>query len=219
MRSTLWKKKLSNYGLLYVIFDIDAVRKDKFNIFHTVSVLASNNVDIIQLRAKNLPDYELLKMARRIKTIVHNKRKCFLINDRADIAYLADADGVHLGNDDITVSQARKILGDKAIIGRTIHSLNELKDNQQERIDYISVGPIYKTALKPLLPSLPVKSLKLILARCDKPVFAVGGINLSNVNALLEVGVKNIALCRGIISSTDTKSAIASYKKCLQKVS
>jgi len=211
------KKKLSNSGLLYVILDKEIIDKADKNIFSLADKLCLYGADILQLRAKNTKDKELLSIAKRLSNIIHKHKKIFIVNDRADIAFLSGASGLHLGKGDLSPEEARKIVGKKIIIGRTVHSLNELKKFEKEDIDYIGVGPVFKTKVKPLLPALNPKALKSIASKSKKLMFAIGGINLYNISSLAEYGINNAAVCRGVILSKNLKNCVKNYKKCLQK--
>ncbi|MCK4912941.1 MAG: thiamine phosphate synthase [Candidatus Omnitrophica bacterium] len=220
-----WKRKFSKNGLLYVILDKEVTDKAKINIFLLADKLAYFGVDLFQLRAKGLSDKECLSIATKLSKIIQKRRKMFIVNDRADIAYLAGASGLHLGENDISPFQARKIIGKGTIIGKTIHSLGELKNlNTQERIDgakidYVSFGPTFKTKTKPSLQPLASEELKILIKKSKKLIFAIGGINQYNIDSLLDSGINNIAICRGIILAKNLKTTVNNYKKCLNKVS
>lgn len=217
-----WKKQLSKNGLLYVILDKEVIDKAGNNIFSLADKLASYGVDLIQLRAKNINDRELLLLAKRLTQIINKRKKLFIVNDRADIAHLAGSGGLHLGEKDISANQARKLLGKKILIGRTIHHQKELKNIQPE-IDYVSFGPAFATKTKPNLTPLTLSELKFLISKGKKLnkklIFAIGGINLYNIESLLKSGIKNVAVCRDILESKNLKTIVKKYKKCLEKAS
>lgn len=212
-----WKKIPSNSGLLYVILDTDIIDKARRDTVKLTQELASSGVDIVQLRAKNLSDKKMLSLARKLSSLIHSHRKLFLINDRPDIAYLSRADGVHLGLDDISASDARKLLGPGKVIGKTVHSLSELRALGAEPLDYLSVGPVFATALKPTLKPLSRRSLVSIIGQSKKLTFAIGGITLYNNTSLFELGVTNIVVCRDIILAKSIKKTVAAYRDVFQK--
>ena len=226
-----WKRKFSKNGLLYVILDKNVVDKVKGDIFSLADKLARCGVDLLQLRVKDICDKELLFLARQLSKIIHQRKKLFIVNDRADIAFLSGANGLHLGEKDISADQARKLLGKKAIIGRTIHHHNKIKDTltgtgtqrgtgiKEKEIDYISIGPVFKTQTKPHLKPLTSKKLKMMMSKSKKLVFAIGGINLYNINLLLKSGIKNVAVCRDILEAKNLKTTLGEYKKCLKRIS
>ncbi len=217
MKPTLWKKKSSKNGLLYVILDTKVTGPNKIDIFSLTKRLATFGVDVFQLRVKNLPDKNLLALAKKLSKIIHKKRKLFIVKDRADIAYLCGADGLHIGSEDISCKDARKILDKKAIVGRTVHSLVELNRFSKEKIDYVSIGPIFKTKTKPELSPLKIKKLQSLAKKTKKLTFAIGGINLYNIDSLVKIGINNIAVCRGVILQKNLKPTIKAYKQCLKK--
>lgn len=220
MKSTLWKRKLSSSGLLYVILDLKSVNAAGKNIFRLADRLTSYGADIIQLRAVEITDKDCLRLASKLAKIVRKRNKIFLVNNRADIALLSKSDGLHLGDNDIPPQAARRLLGSNAIIGQTIHSLAELKNSPQTSLDYLSIGPVFKTPLKPHLPPLGLKKLEAINKKTSKLTFAIGGINLYNIASLTAVGINNVAVGRGIIlTSSSLNTTLKKYKQCLKKAS
>ena len=212
------KKRPSANGLLYVILDKNVIEEANRDIFSLTDKLAYYGVDIFQLRANDIRDRLLLQLAVNLTKIIHKRKKIFIINNRADIAYLSKADGLHVGENDISPNEARKILGNKVIIGKTVHSFRELECFQKEKINYVSIGPVFKTKTKPALNALISEELKMMLMKTNKLTFAIGGINLYNMEPLLNNGIRNIAVCRGVILSRNLKTNINKYKKCLKKV-
>jgi len=161
-----------------------------------------------------------LDIAVKVAKIVHKRKKIFIVNNRADIACIAKADGLHLGSKDISPENARKIIGKHALIGKTIHSLSELNFFQEECIDYLSIGPVFPTKIKKHLHQMGINKLKAIYAKATKLTFAIGGINLYNISSLVKINIHNVALCRGIILANGTISkTVNNYKKCLVKTS
>jgi len=217
MRYTRWKKNLSGHGLLYAILDKKIIEEADLDIFSLTDELAHCGVDIFQLRVKETADKKLLQLARRLTKIIHKRRRIFIVNDRADIAYLSEADGLHIGKNDISPKEARKILGEKAILGSTVHSLGELRSFQKAKTNYIGIGPAFKTKTKPSLTPLRSKELRTMISNANKLVFAIGGINLYNVGSLIAMGIQNVAVCRGLILCKDLKEAVREYKECLAK--
>lgn len=210
---------LDSVNSLYVILDTAVTYENNLDIFATADKLAKYGADIFQLRNKNICDKKLLEIACKLKKILGKRKKKFIINDRADIAYLSDADGLHLGKNDIPPDKARKILKKNKLIGKTAHSLKELEQFQKEPIDYFGIGPVFETETKPELPPLKITQLKIMISSAQKAIFAIGGINLYNINSLCKLGIKNIALSRGILLSKDFKSTVEGLKECLRKAS
>ncbi len=214
------KKKLSSTGLLYLIIDKQIVDRHNKNILDLAKELAGSPLDLVQLRAKNITDLDFLNLAKKLAPIFKKAKKLFIINDRADIAYLSKANGLHLGNSDIPLSEARKLIGSKMILGKTIHSLKELKNSDQIKLDYLGLGPFFRSKTKKN-NRLPLKDneIKQLTAKSKKVTFAIGGINRYNINSVLKYNIKNIAISSAIITAINPQQKIKEIKKCLKKVS
>jgi thiamine-phosphate pyrophosphorylase len=210
---------LSKNGLLYLILDTEVIKTAGLDILSLAEKLSLGGVDVFQLRTKTMNDQAVLQLAKKLAKIIQSLKRTFIVNDRVDIACLSGADGLHLGKDDIPVSSARKILGKKAIIGKTVHSMDELGSFQKEDLDYLSIGPVFSTKTKPDLGALKTSELKPLFREPKQLTFAIGGINLYNINLLFDQGIKNIAVCRGIISAENPKRAVQDFKECLKKAS
>lgn len=160
-------------------------------------------IKMLQLREKHLSDRELIQIGRDIRSITKGSETSFVINDRPDIAVLCDADYLHLGQDDITIEDARKIVGNMKI-GLSTHSIEQARDALTKNPDYIGFGPIYPTNAK-AKPDKPVgtKLLKEVLSFAKIPVIAIGGIFAENINEVIDAGAKNIAMVRYFMQTTD----------------
>jgi thiamine-phosphate pyrophosphorylase len=170
--------------------------------------------DIIQLREKNLPDAEVIKTARKIRKNCDASGTLFIVNDRPDIAACVNADGVHLGQDDTPVRQARRILGSDAIVGISTHSVRQAHEAQREGADYIGVGAVFptETKAKPL-----IRGLKLLqsLKEMKIPWFAIGGIDAENLAQVLSAGARRVAISSYICNSTNPEKAARKMKNTL----
>lgn len=195
------------------------IKKNELDIISLADKLSAYGTDILQFRFQSLTDQEAIATAIKLAKVIHKRKKIFIVNNRADIAYLSNADGIHLGKNDISPNQVRKILGKKSIIGKTVHSLAELKCFQNQKIDYISIGPTFKTKTKPALKPLKKSQFRKILRYTKKSVFAIGGINMYNIGPLLELGITNVCMCQALILSKNLKSTVKEFKQCLKKVS
>ena len=158
---------------------------------------------MVQFRCKDNSDSENLKIANELASICKEHDSLFIINDRVDLALASDADGVHLGQEDLPIKFVREILGAERIIGLSTHSLAEIKEANSQDCNYIGVGPIYKTTSKPNKDGLGLKLMKEVASQCNKPWFAIGGINKQNISQLKEVGFKKFAMVSEIMNSED----------------
>jgi thiamine-phosphate pyrophosphorylase len=174
-----------------------------------------NDVKMLQLREKNLSDKELIKIGKQIRSITKGTATSFVVNDRPDIALLCDADYLHLGQDDISIEDARKIVGNMKI-GLSTHSVAQVKEALSKNPDYIGFGPIYKTNAK-LIPDKPVgvDELKTVLALASIPVVAIGGIFPENIHEVISAGASNIAMVRYFMKTHQTEERIKEIQSLL----
>ncbi|MFH0964892.1 MAG: thiamine phosphate synthase [Planctomycetota bacterium] len=133
------------------------------------SRVLEGGADAVQLRMKSAGDSEVIRVGRRIADLSHGMDKLFLLNDRPDLAVAAGADGVHLGQDDVPIETARRILPGHAIVGLSTHSLEEALDAQRRGADYIAVGPVFQTPIKGARPPLGVARVTEILSALSAP--------------------------------------------------
>ncbi len=153
-------------------------------------------VKYLQLREKGMDDRNVLEAARRIKSVTDGTQTKFIMNDRADLAMLAGADMLHLGQGDITLAQARQIVGDMPI-GLSTHSLQQAREALEQKPEYIGFGPIYPTTTKAIAdPTVGTELLGEVLSFADVPVIAIGGIFPENAEVVRAAGAKNICLVR-----------------------
>ncbi len=141
----------------------------------------------------------------------------FLINDHVDVALALSADGVHLGQDDMPVAMARKLLGDAAVIGSSVHSVTELRQAEEEGATYVAFGPIYRTRTKEDVG--PVRGLQQLSALCGAstlPVIAIGGIGPDQVPELLALGVAGIAVVSAVCLDPEPRLAARAFVRALQ---
>ena len=207
-------------GLLYVIIDRELISHTKKSLKEVTREIINAQPDLVQLRCKNLPVNEAIQESLTLSRMAkkHTATK-FLINDRVDIAKAVGADGVHLGREDLPSPYARKILGKKALIGKTVHSSQELKTTLTEPVDYISIGPVFKSRLKNHLKPLGIKKTNRLLNRLKTnrkiSFFVIGGITVKNVCLLIKEGITNVAVASDIISCSDPKRKIREFKELL----
>jgi thiamine-phosphate pyrophosphorylase len=172
----------------------------------------AGGADALQLREKSLPDAELLRRAQTLAALCHRHDALFLLNDRPDIAVLSGADGVHVGQDDLPVAAARRILGPDLIIGKSTHTLEQALAAAAEGPDYIAVGPIFPTATKPHSHVAGPETLRQVAAHIKLPLVAIGGITPGNARDILTAGAQVLAVCHAVIAQPDAKAAAAAFK-------
>lgn len=173
---------------LYAIIDSLFVKESEM--ISTASTLIDSGAGIIQLRMKDSSDSDFLAMAKNIFSICMEKDVLFIINDRPDIAVLSGAHGLHMGQDDISVSEARKVTGESMLIGLTTHNLEEAAAGIKGTADYIAVGPVFPTVTKrgDFVEGIGTEIVRKICSFSEKPVVCIGGINHENLKTVMETG-------------------------------
>lgn len=166
-----------------------------------------SHIKLIQLRWKEMTDSDLLKSAIEIKRMCIDSGALLIINDRLDIALLSDADGLHVGDKDISPEECRRLLGDDKTIGVSTHSLNEAKLADNYPIQYIAVGPISKTKTKnEIRDVVPEEEWEKIPRIVKKPLVAIGGIDINIAGRLFKAGFNSVAMISSLARQTDLKS-------------
>ena len=174
--------------------------------------------DALQLREKNLPSGEFLNRARQLVNLCRKHNAISIINDRPDIALLADADGVHVGQDDLPATDVRKLLGRNKIIGVSTHNLDQAKQAVRDGADYIGIGPIFRSTTKPrdFLPGLPF-AREIADANLPIPAIAIAGITLDNVDEVIKSGIGAVAVTAAVLGAKDVRAATAEFKQKLNR--
>ncbi|MBF0123570.1 MAG: thiamine phosphate synthase [Candidatus Omnitrophica bacterium] len=206
------KKKRLSGSRLYLILDIGVC--DYRRSWEILKAAVRGGVDIVQLRDKHGVPRETLKFAQRIQAYLKD-RIPFIVNDRVDIAFLSGASGVHVGQDDLSVMEARKILGSKKIIGTSCQTLAHIRRAEEDGADYIGFGSVFKTFTKPDRSPMDEALLRKAAQATRIPRFAIGGITGKNVARVKTCGHMRVAVCRDIMLSDDVALSVGELKKLL----
>ena len=196
---------------LYVITE-SGISKGRSN-EEIVKEAIAGGAEIIQLREKNWSKDRVKEEAIKLLKICKEKNVFFILNDYVDVALEIGADGVHLGQTDMSISEAREICGNKLIIGLSTHSVEQAIKADKEDVDYITIGPIYKTRAKDF--TVGTEIIKEVVSKVEKPVIAIGGINKNNIDEVLKQGIKSVAVISAVVSAENVKEAA---KKLVQKI-
>ena len=181
-------------------------------------IAVAERVCAIQLRDKKLDSGPLLALARRLREITKGSKTLFFINDRPDIARLAEADGLHLGQTDLKISEARQIVGKGMLIGKSTHNLRELAAALKEKPDYVGIGPVFGTQSKTnASPALGIEKALAMLETASLPSVAIGGITAENLPELLQTGFHCYAMISAVGSAADPRAAIRQLKRIERK--
>jgi thiamine-phosphate pyrophosphorylase len=169
----------------------------------------AGGVDVVQLREKAASDDELLAAARSLRALCDEHGALFVVNDRADIAVAAGADGVHVGQDDEPPESVRERVGPEVLIGMSTHSPDQIAAAEDSEADYLGVGPVYATATKPAVAPVGIELVRHAAEHARKPWFAIGGIDGSRVPEVARAGATRIAVVRAIRDAGDPRAAAA----------
>ena len=171
----------------------------------------AGGVDIIQLRDKSLEAKQEIEAIEILAEATERHGRLLAVNDRADIAHAVDADVLHLGQDDLPVPFARRIIGDEVVIGRSTHDVGQMSAAAVEPgVDYFCTGPCWPTPTK---PGRPAPGLDLVRAtKTERPWFAIGGIDLTNLHEVLQAGATRVVVVRAITDAEDPRKAAESFK-------
>jgi len=187
---------------LYVITASSLIKAEQLE--EKLKEVVSNGATVVQLREKTLSLSAFFKKALLVRKMIPED-VLFMVNDRVDIAMASGADGVHLGQEDLPISAARKVLGESKIIGVSTHSVEQAQQAEREGADYIAIGPVFSTATKPDVGS--AKGIEIIGKTKEKvhiPVIAIGGINLDNVEKTLKAGADGVAVISAVFKEANT---------------
>lgn len=166
-------------------------------LYETVFTVLKAGIRFVQYRQKEGSRREICEEAARLRKLTRYFNATLIINDHADIALAVDAEGVHLGQDDLPLAEARKIMGEK-IVGISTHDLKQAKDAQTGGADYIGFGPVFETRTKDAGAPKGIENLRLITENVRIPVIAIGGINADNIGAVMQAGAGAVAVASAI---------------------
>lgn len=197
----------------YFITDSGLSRK---GIFSDCRHAMAAGVGVVQYRAKDISSRQMLDEALRLRTIC--AKALFLVNDRVDIALACGADGVHLGQEDMSCVCARRLLGRKAVIGVTVHSVKEALAAQREGADYLGVSPVFATTTKQDAGRPAGLALvRAVRCRTRLPLAAIGGITLENAGQVIESGADAVCAISQVVSHADVKARIRAFQSLFRR--
>ena len=187
--------------LLYAVTDRAWTGKESLD--KQVEKALRGGVTCVQLREKNLDEKSFLKEARRIRALCGSYRVPFIVNDHVKIALACEADGIHVGQEDMAAKDVRRLMGEERILGVSVHTVEEAKKAVAEGADYLGVGAVFSTATKTNVSQMTMEILREICSSVEVPVVAIGGIHQDNIMELAESGVDGVALVSAIFSARD----------------
>lgn len=174
-------------------------------------------VGVVQLRMKSAPDEEVVAAARRLAAVCASHGVPLILNDRPDLVLAAGAAGVHVGQDDAPVAEARRWVGTGRIVGLSTHTPAQIDAAAREpEVDYIGVGPVHLTPTKPGRPAVGLELVRYAARHAATPFFAIGGVNTGNVRALWTAGARRIAVVRALTDSEDPRQAARELRALIE---
>jgi len=190
------------------LYVITGDRGDELETARIVEAALDGGATVIQLRKKSMPMLEQYRLATALRTLTLAHEALLIINDHADLAIAADADGVHLGQDDLPPDAVRALPGfEGRLIGRSTHSLGQAQVAVHEGADYIAVGPVYPTPTKEGRPAVGTTLVSRVAGVIDRPFVAVGGIDHDSAAAVVEAGAHALAVVRAVYDAVDPAEA------------
>lgn len=172
----------------------------------------TGGADIVQLREKELGRGEIERAAGTFRRVADTFSALFILNDDPELARICDADGVHVGQDDVSAEQARELLGPDAIVGLSTHSEEQIAASAERPVDYISVGPIWETPTKEGRPGVGLELIEHAVEQAPHPFFAIGGIDTANAEQVVRAGAERLCVVRAVRDAADPEAAAAELR-------
>jgi thiamine-phosphate pyrophosphorylase len=203
------RQRLQDASLYLITSPIDTLDE-------TVEAALQGGIRLVQYRDKDPNDTVRLTHARSLRSLCQRYQALFIVNDRVDLALAAEADGVHLGQQDLPVEAARQLLGPHRLIGRSTTNPTELKQAMEEDVDYIGVGPVFATPTKANKAVAGLDYVRYAATHSTLPWFAIGGIDRQNLPQVVQAGAQRVAMVRAIMQAADPSDAVQQVLASLQ---
>lgn len=202
--------------LLYAVTDRSWIGKR--SLYQQVEEAIKGGVTCVQLREKNMEYADFLREAESICSLCRQYSVPFIVNDNPDIAVACDADGIHVGQEDLNVKEVRQRIGNDMILGVSVHNVKEAQDAVESSADYLGLGAIFPTNTKNRASVMSMETLQNICCAVEIPVVAIGGINERNIERLSGTGIDGVAMVSAIFSATDIENTCRKLRKLSEKV-
>ena len=195
---------------LYAILDLGYVGRERAR--DVAEALVAGGVDLLQLRAKNYSLREIGKIAGELRAVTERHSLPLIINDHPEIVRDLQAEGLHLGQDDLSIAEAREIVGPDCAVGKSTHSVDQAIRAFYEGADYIGFGPLFATPTKPDYPPIGLAEIEKVHDAVRIPIFCIGGIKLDNLPKVIEAGAHRVVIVSGLLQAPD----IAAYGRAVK---
>ena len=207
---------MKQIGKLHIL--TDTVLQSRFSHMEITRLAIAGGADTIQYRQKSGSTREMIEIARNMKRLCSEAGVTFIVNDRLDVAIAAEADGVHLGQDDFPIPMARELLGEGRIIGGSAATLDEARKCLSEGADYVGFGPVYPTSSKDDAgPVSGIDILKQVVEIVPLPIIAIGGVGAANIPDVMRAGAHGIAVISAVCCQDDPEEATRALYRALNK--
>jgi len=195
--------------------DLGYVDSDK--VATVTAQLLQGGVDILQLRAKEYPETEIVKCANAMLPLTRAAGVPLILNDFPDLLRVVDADGCHVGQEDCGVAEARDLAGRNCIVGKSTHTLAQAQEAEREGADYIGFGPLFPTGTKPRAEAIGLGELRRLHEQVMLPIFCIGGVKLENLREIVNAGAKRVCIVSDLLLASDVAKRTAEVKSALSK--
>jgi thiamine-phosphate pyrophosphorylase len=214
--SLIDRKKRLQGARLYAIVDTGYVEPER--VAHITEQLVEGGVDLIQLRAKKLPLPKIAEMGKTIRALLPASGPLFILNDHPGLVPELGADGIHVGQDDLSVAEARAKAGAEVLVGKSTHSLEQAVAGEKEGADYIGVGPIFATQTKPDYVPVGPALIGRVRGQVRVPQFCIGGINELTLHKVLAAGTQRVVIVSALLQSRDIPGYCREVREKLEAV-
>jgi thiamine-phosphate pyrophosphorylase len=199
-----WQRPALQGARLYGILDLGYVSED--DALTVARKMLEGGVQLLQLRAKGKSPQEIRSLAGELAPLCRVHQVPFILNDHPELVAETGADGAHVGQDDLSVAEARALAGKQAIIGKSTHSREQALAAQREGPDYIGFGPLFATPTKPDYPPIGLNEITQVQRLVSLPVFCIGGIKRENLSGVLAAGAQRVVIVSGILQASDPRA-------------
>ncbi len=186
---------------LYGILDLSYV--EEAQALSTTEKMLQGGVQILQLRAKKHPEATIIRLGKVIADICRAQGVPFILNDHPALVAEVHADGAHIGQDDLSVAEARRLVGPQAILGKSSHSVAQATATAAEDVDYLGFGPLFATPTKPDYHPIGLQDIREAHQLVSKPIFCIGGVKMDNLAPILAAGAQRVVIVSGILHAAD----------------
>jgi thiamine-phosphate pyrophosphorylase len=201
---------------LYGIVDLGYIAPD--NVATMTAQLLEGGIDILQLRGKGLPKTEIIECAEIMLPLTKDAGVPLILNDYPDLLKVVEADGCHVGQEDFSVAEARKLAGRDCLVGKSTHTVAQAKNADGEGADYLGFGPLFPTGTKPSATAIGLTAIRTLHEQVKLPIFCIGGVKLGNLPEIVRAGAERVCIVSDLLLAADVARQTAQVKALLSTV-